>query len=117
MMAFGDQTTTFLNYIAYLVAGALLANGVPHFVQGISGNKFVTPMARWLGGKQSAAWVDVVWGWLNFVVGAALLHYFSPVRIPAPIEPCVTASIGALTMAVYLAWRFSQPTIRKRSRK
>lgn len=117
MMAFGDQTITFFNYIAYLVAGALLTNGVPHFVQGISGGKFPTPFARFYGRKESPALVNVIWGWLNFAVGAALLHHFTPVRIPAPIEPCVTASIGALAMAVYLAWRFAQPVTKKRSRK
>ncbi len=34
MMAFGNQTITFLDYILFFLAGALLANGVPHFVAG-----------------------------------------------------------------------------------
>ncbi len=106
MMAIGNQTITFLDYIAYFLAGALLANGVPHFVQGISGNKFPTPLALWQGVKESSALVNVVWGWINFAIGAWLLHRFSPVRIPPATEPCITAAFGALACAVYLAWRF-----------
>jgi hypothetical protein len=31
------------DYLAYIFAGFFLANGVPHFVQGISGKKFPSP--------------------------------------------------------------------------
>jgi hypothetical protein len=117
MMAFGNQSITFLHYMAYFLAGALLANGVPHFVKGICGEKFETPIALWRGEKQSAPWINVAWGWVNFAIGAALLHYFTPVRIPAPIEPCITASLGALASAVYLAQKFGKPLKTKRSRK
>jgi hypothetical protein len=34
------------DYLVHFVAGAFLANGVPHFVQGVCGNKFQTPPAR-----------------------------------------------------------------------
>ena len=33
------------DYLAHFFAGAFLANGVPHFVQGICGNKFQSPFA------------------------------------------------------------------------
>ena len=33
-------------YIAHFFAGFFLVNGVPHFVQGISGNSFQSPFAR-----------------------------------------------------------------------
>ncbi len=117
MMAFGNQSMTFLHYMAFFLAGTLLANGVPHFIKGICGEKFVTPMALWQGEKQSSPWVNVIWGWLNLAIGAALLHYFTPVRIPSPIEPCITASLGALASAIYLAWRFGKESKKKRSRK
>ncbi len=116
-MAFGNQTITFLDYILFFLAGALLANGVPHFVQGISGNKFPTPFARFYGTKESPAIVNVIWGWLNFAVGAWLLHAFSPVRMPPATEPCITAAFGALAMAVYLAWRFGKVKVKSRNRK
>jgi hypothetical protein len=34
---------TFLDYIFCFFAGAILANVVPHFVHGISGDRFPTP--------------------------------------------------------------------------
>ncbi len=106
MLAFGTQTISFLDYVLFFLAGALLANGAPHFVQGISGHKFQTPFARFYGQKESPAIVNVIWGWQNFAVGAWLLHAFSPVRMPPATEPCITAAFGALAMAVFLAWEF-----------
>ena len=37
---------TFLDYIFCFFAGAILANVVPHFVHGISGDRFPTPFAK-----------------------------------------------------------------------
>ena len=37
---------TFLDYILCFFAGAVLANVVPHFVHGISGDRFPTPFAN-----------------------------------------------------------------------
>jgi membrane associated rhomboid family serine protease len=113
-MSFGNQTLTFFDYIAFFLAGALLANGVPHFVKGICGEKFATPLALMQGEKQSSALVNVIWGWINFAIGAWLLHHFSPVRIPPATEPCMTAAFGALACAVYLAWRFGKAGKRKK---
>jgi hypothetical protein len=65
------------DYLAHFVAGAFLANGVPHFVQGICGNKFQTPFATPRGVGESSALVNVIWGWFNFIVGGALLRISS----------------------------------------
>jgi len=56
-------------YLIYFFAGAFLANSIPHFVNGISGRKFPTPFTRPVGGPT----VNVVWGFMNFVVGYLLL--------------------------------------------
>lgn len=121
MMAIGNQTMTFVNYLAFFLAGALLANGIPHFMKGICGEKFVTPIALLQGEKQSSALVNVIWGWINFAIGAWLLHHFSPVRIPPATEPCITAAFGALACAIYLAWRFGMVSkigkLKKRGRR
>ncbi len=57
------------DYLAHFFAGAFIANGVPHFVQGICGNKFQTPFASPHGVGESSALVNVVWGWFNFWSG------------------------------------------------
>ena len=48
-------------YLAQFVSGLLLANGVPHFVQGISGERFQSPFARPSGVGESSPLVNVVW--------------------------------------------------------
>ncbi len=56
-------------YIACFFSGMLLANAVPHFVQGISGDRFPTPFARPPGKGLSSATVNVVWGLVNIAIG------------------------------------------------
>jgi hypothetical protein len=92
-------------YLAHFFAGAFLANGVPHFVQGICGNKFQTPFAKPRGVGESSALVNVIWGWFNFIVGGALLRIFFP-----PLPPAVSLAtlLGVLVMAVFLSHRFGK---------
>jgi hypothetical protein len=53
-------------YLCALFAGIFLANAIPHFVQGISGNKFPTPFATWL--------------WVTFFAGVALISIPMSIR-------------------------------------
>ena len=52
-------------YLLQFVAGLFLANGVPHFVQGISGHWFQSPFASPPGVGESSPVVNVLWGFLN----------------------------------------------------
>jgi hypothetical protein len=94
------------DYLAHFFAGAFLANGVPHFVQGICGNKFQTPFATPRGVGESSALVNVIWGWFNFIVGGALLRIFFP-PLPPPAVSLATLA-GVLVMAVWLSNHFSK---------
>lgn len=60
------------NYLACFFAGMFLANMVPHFVHGISGDRFPTPLARPPGRGLSSATVNVVWGLGNLAAGYVL---------------------------------------------
>ena len=62
------------NYVACFFAGAFLANVVPHFFHGISGDRFPTPFAKPPGRGLSSPTVNVVWAWINLVVGYVLLR-------------------------------------------
>ena len=62
------------NYVACFFAGAFLANVVPHFFHGISGDRFPTPFAHPPGRGLSSPTVNVVWAWINLVVGYVLLR-------------------------------------------
>jgi hypothetical protein len=61
-------------YIASFFAGGFLANAAPHFVQGVSGNKFPTPFAKPPGRGLSSPAVNVVWALFNIFVGYVLLR-------------------------------------------
>ncbi len=88
-------------YLAHFIAGAFLANGVPHFVQGVSGNKFQTPFAKPRGVGESSAIVNVIWGWFNFLVGGVLPRVFF---LPLPIATL----LGVLAMALFLSNHFGK---------
>jgi hypothetical protein len=62
------------NYVALFFAGVFLANVVPHFVHGISGDRFPTPFARPPGRGLSSPTVNVIWAWINIVVGYVLFR-------------------------------------------
>ncbi len=63
------------NYIACFFAGMFLANVVPHFVQGVCGNRFPTPFAKPPGRGLSSPIVNVVWSLFNLVVGYLLFRF------------------------------------------
>ena len=62
------------SYIAAFLAGAFLANAVPHFVHGISGDRFPTPFARPPGRGLSPPPLNVAWALVNLLAGYLLLR-------------------------------------------
>jgi hypothetical protein len=88
-------------YVYSFVAGVLGANGLPHFIRGITGNKHQTPF-----GKGSSAVVNVLWGWANFVVAAGFLYHADVHR--HLIRAFGMVAIGALLMALLNAANWSK---------
>ena len=62
------------HFIACFFAGMFLANAVPHFVHGVSGDLFPSPFANPPGKGLSSPTVNVLWGLGNFFVGYILLR-------------------------------------------
>ena len=60
--------------VAGFFSGAFLTNFVPHFVQGVSGNRFPTPFAKPPGKGLSSPLVNTLWGLLNLFIGVVLFH-------------------------------------------
>ena len=79
------------NYIAGFFAGTFLANVVPHFVHGISGEGFPTPFAHSPGKGLSSPTTNVVWALVNLIVGYVLFRVGK------------VSSGGNLAMAVFFA--------------
>jgi len=57
------------NYIAAFFAGLFLANVVPHYVNGVSGDAFPSPFSNPPGFGLSSPLVNVLWALFNLVVG------------------------------------------------
>jgi hypothetical protein len=85
-------------------AGALLANGVPHFVQGISGNWFQSPFAKPPGVGESSPVTNVLWGFGNLVAVAVLLRFFWPMGWAG----WLVVGAGALLLGVMMALHFGK---------
>ena len=61
------------NYIACFFSGVFFSNFIPHFVNGISGNKFPTPFAKPPGKGLSSPTLNVLWGMFNLIISAVLI--------------------------------------------
>ena len=91
-------------YLLAFLGGALLANGVHHFVQGISGAPFQSPFAKPPGVGESSPVVNVLWGFVNFVAGVVLLHFFRPRGWIGWSD----VGAGALLLALQMATHFGK---------
>jgi hypothetical protein len=61
-------------YVAAFFGGMFLANVVPHFVHGVSGDRFPTPFAHPPGKGLSSPLVNVLWALVNLIVGFLLFR-------------------------------------------
>lgn len=94
-------------YLAHLCAGLFLTNGVPHFVNGISGNRFQSPFASPPGIGESSPLVNVLWGMANFAIGSALLFLVGHFRGGFNMDTLAPV-VGLWVCAVGLAWHFGR---------
>lgn len=62
------------NYIACFFAGFFLANVVPHYIHGVSGDSFPSPFANPPGKGLSSPMVNTLWALLNLVIGYLLFR-------------------------------------------
>jgi hypothetical protein len=62
------------NYIACFFSGLFLANVIPHYIHGVSGDSFPSPFANPPGKGLSSPMVNVLWALLNLVIGYLLFR-------------------------------------------
>lgn len=94
-------------YLAYFFAGVFLANGIPHFVHGISGKEFSTPFAKHPGSGNSSPVLNVIWGAINFMVGYILIFMVGQFEVGLTMSALVVG-LGGLITAVGLAISFGR---------
>ncbi len=93
-----------------LLAGALLANAIPHFVHGVSGEYFPAPFFHNLGRGAATDAINVVWG--AFCGGAGYwLAREHRARLHATTFH-VLLGCGFLAMSLFLSVVFSRVTFR-----
>ena len=93
------------NFFGFM-AGALLSNFVPHFVHGISGDRFPTPFARPPGKGLSSPTVNVAWAFLNLLIGG-YLYQVGHVSF-GTVATLVPLFLGAVAISTILSFRFAQ---------
>jgi hypothetical protein len=62
------------NYVACFFAGMFIANMVPHFIHGVSGDVFPTPFSTPVGKGPSSPTINVFWALLNLLIGYLLMR-------------------------------------------
>ncbi|HVP62945.1 MAG TPA: hypothetical protein VMT11_20485 [Myxococcaceae bacterium] len=95
------------HYVAYFFGGAFLANAIPHFVNGVSGNPFQSPFATPPGEGLSSSTVNALWGAFNFGVAYLLLARVGTFEF-RKTRHILIAGLGALLMSVMLARTFGR---------
>jgi hypothetical protein len=93
--------------LACFFGAAFLANGVPHFVSGVMGRAFQSPFASPPGKGLSSSTVNVLWGFVNFVIAYLLLARVGHFD-PSATESISFAGLGLLLMGLLSAQTFGR---------
>jgi hypothetical protein len=96
-----------MHYAAYFFGGAFLVNAVPHFVSGLMGRPFQSPFAKPPGQGLSSSTVNVLWGFLNLVIGYVLIGRVGNFNLHST-DQVIAAGLGALLMSVLTARGFGR---------
>ena len=94
------------NYIAAFFAGIFLANAIPHFVHGISGDRFPSPFANPPGKGLSSPTVNVVWSLVNLLAGYALFR--AGTIWDGGIVPLAIFFAGIAAVSIMSSFHFAQ---------
>lgn len=83
--------------------GSLVAfNGLPHMIRGICGKSHMTPFSR-----NSSPVLNVIWGWLNLIVGGALIKFSHPEGWTT--THWITCLLGAVLVSLSLSIFWTNP--------
>jgi len=96
-----------LQWLAWFVGGAALANAIPHVVSGVTGRPFQTPFADPSGQGLSSATLNVLWGFANLVLAYGLLCDVGAFDLREPVD-ALAAGLGALAISLFSARHFGQ---------
>jgi hypothetical protein len=93
--------------VSYFFGGAFIANSLPHLLNGMSGMPFQSPFAKPPGQGLSSPTVNVLWGFVNLVIGWILLVCVGSFSLHNAVHMLVVGA-GFLIMGVLLARSFGR---------
>lgn len=96
-----------IDCVSYLFGGAFLTNAVPHFVSGVMGRPFQSPFANPRGEGQSSSTVNLLWGFLNLVIGYLLVVRVGDFDLRSTAD-VVALGLGALLIGLFMARHFGR---------
>jgi len=96
-----------LPLVSYFFGGAFLVNAVPHFVSGVMGRPFQSPFAKPPGQGLSSSTVNVLWGFLNLVIGYLLVCRVGDFELKDNGD-IIALGAGAFLIALLSAWQFGR---------
>jgi len=92
---------------SWFVGCAFLTNALPHFVSGVMGRPFQSPFAKPPGEGLSSSTVNVLWGFLNLVIGYILLLRIGDFTVRST-EDVIAAGLGVLLTGLMMARMFGR---------
>ena len=96
-----------LYYVSYFFGGVFSVNAIPHFVSGVMGKPFQSPFAKPPGQGLSSSTVNVLWGFLNAVIGYLLVCRVGTFE-PRSTGDATTLGLGVLVAGLMLARMFGR---------
>jgi hypothetical protein len=97
-----------MTHLLSFLSGLLLANGIPHFVNGVSGKDFHKPSLGRLVQRVPAPLLNVVWGVLNFAAALLLRSACPDLRLGANLwfgAFCFGFLFAAIGLSIYFPGR------------
>jgi len=96
-----------IDYASYRFGGAFLTNAVPHFGSGVMGRSFQSPFATPRGEGHSSSTVNLLWGFLNLVIGYLLVIRVGDFDLRSTAD-VVALGLGALLIGLFMARHFGR---------
>jgi hypothetical protein len=96
-----------LSLLSYFFGGAFLADAIPHFVSGMMGRPFQSPFAKPPGEGLSSSTVNVLWGFLNVVIGYVLVCRVGDFSLKDTADVAAFGA-GAFLIALFSARHFGR---------
>ena len=101
-----SEFSTWFNYVSCFFSGVLFTNALAHFSHGISGEQFPAPFGYALGNGFPEHLSNVLWGFLNLVLGYSL--FVRSKVFNQSLSGKVVFFAGVLAMGILLSYFFSR---------